>query len=251
MTELFALAKWITKEEAGTYTVGVPTDWIKNFSYEEFKKDSYDPDMTYVIEWRKGKKSPAGWPVYDGLVTEVSSSIIALEKKFNSYYQGVQSSNITISSIDEDVSGETQQSSKPITVASSSAETQSTENSFSAKILAEMKNMKQEMTRIRSKRKNSDSEESNSETENNPEQIEIGRRGSGIKVTDQQWRCATSQSTCTGMATSLLIAVLPMETLLKSNSKGGKSRINKDSNNAVQLQQIDPVILEAIKCKTK
>lgn len=80
-------------------------------------------------------------------------------------------------------------------------------------------------------------------------QYEVGRTGSGIKITERQWEYAKSQPTCTAMAITLLTAIVPMEILLKSNCKGGKAKIAKDPNNVVQHQAIQQEILNAIKCK--
>lgn len=62
MTKLYALVKWVSGEDKEKFTVGIPVDWIINFDYEEFKKENYDPDCTYVIQWRKSvKEPPGGW----------------------------------------------------------------------------------------------------------------------------------------------------------------------------------------------
>ncbi|XP_057330859.1 uncharacterized protein LOC130671155 [Microplitis mediator] len=302
MTQLFALVKWVSGEDKDKYTVGIPTEWIINFNYEDFKNEKCNPAESYVIEWRKSKKMPAGgWECYDGLVTEVSSSIAVLEKKFSTYYNGIQSpkningsnekqfsnkenddlilpddstaraSNLTFQQSNENVPNNSK--SKKGNVRSSGDEYPSSDdsdqrsektpvhgmdnadvsrprtlfgsrndqNDVALQILAELKNMRNDI--IQSQRQN----QSDTDDENNPKMVEVGRRGSGIKITEEQWECAQSQGRCTAMAVVLLTAIVPMDTLLRSNLKGGKARISKDPNNPTQHQGLDPAILEAIK----
>lgn len=33
----------------------------------------YDPEASYAVEWRRGKKPDGGWICYDTLFTDVSS----------------------------------------------------------------------------------------------------------------------------------------------------------------------------------
>lgn len=72
-TELFAIVQWLNDEDKGTYTVGVPTEWIMQFDYKEYCMKGCDADESYVVEWRQGKKPAGGWLCYDAVVTDVSS----------------------------------------------------------------------------------------------------------------------------------------------------------------------------------
>ncbi|CAG5093174.1 Protein of unknown function, partial [Cotesia congregata] len=90
-SELFAIVKWLNDEDKGTYTVGVPTQWIIQFDYQEYCMNSCDADESYVVEWRQGKKPAGGWLCYDAVVTDVSKSIAALEKKFKNNYKCIKS----------------------------------------------------------------------------------------------------------------------------------------------------------------
>lgn len=56
---MFAIVQWLNDEDKGTHTVGVPTEWIMQFDYEEYCMNGCDADESYVVEWRQGRK-PAG-----------------------------------------------------------------------------------------------------------------------------------------------------------------------------------------------
>lgn len=62
-----ALVKWLEGADEGTYTHDVNVKWIVNF---DAKSPQY-PD-TYAIEWRVLPKPRSGWPVFEGLVLDVS-----------------------------------------------------------------------------------------------------------------------------------------------------------------------------------
>lgn len=76
--------------------------------------------------------------------------------------------------------------------------------------------------------------------------MEIGRSGSNVCITADQWDTAMATSTFTAMATSLVTAAYPEDVLLSSNVNGGKSKINK---NAPRYIALDRDILRPIKCK--
>lgn len=66
-----ALVKWKDGVYEGRITHDVNVDWIVNF-------DSVSPEYpeTYAIEWRVLPKPRNGWPVYNGLVMDVSCKFI-------------------------------------------------------------------------------------------------------------------------------------------------------------------------------
>ena len=73
MSQMHSLVKWISGDDKDTYSI-VPTNWIKNFDLEEYKRD-IDPEETYVIDWRTKKNPPkGGYPCFDGLVIKVSGN---------------------------------------------------------------------------------------------------------------------------------------------------------------------------------
>ncbi|XP_057327402.1 uncharacterized protein LOC130668905 [Microplitis mediator] len=76
-------------------------------------------------------------------------------------------------------------------------------------------------------------------------EIEIGRPGSGIIITPEQWDAAQAKNTFTAMGTSLLMAVVDVSILLESNLKGEKSKIKQSTT---VHKGLDSQQLAAIKC---
>lgn len=66
-----------------------------------------------------------------------------------------------------------------------------------------------------------------------------------MRITGDQWDEAMTRTTFTSMGNSLVMSSYPQDTLLESNVRGGKNKINKD---AKQLEALDSHILGAIKC---
>lgn len=77
----YALIKWIGGADNGLYTPDVPTDWIKDFDYQEYLMTDPDEQESYVVEWHDGKQPLGGWPCYDGEVIQVSGNC-----PINSFY---------------------------------------------------------------------------------------------------------------------------------------------------------------------
>ncbi|XP_044582941.1 uncharacterized protein LOC123263959 [Cotesia glomerata] len=78
----WALVKWVGGVDDKTYTVGIDTQHIKNFNYEEFTSEEEDPEKIYVIEWHDQSKEPPGdWICYQARVIAVSNSRNVLNKK--------------------------------------------------------------------------------------------------------------------------------------------------------------------------
>lgn len=75
--------------------------------------------------------------------------------------------------------------------------------------------------------------------------MEIGRHGSNVCITADQWDTATDQNTFTKMTTSLLVALFPEDVLLQSNFRGGKSKIAK---NADHYDALDERRIRALEC---
>ncbi|CAG5090572.1 Protein of unknown function, partial [Cotesia congregata] len=76
-------------------------------------------------------------------------------------------------------------------------------------------------------------------------EVEIGRKGSGIVIEADQWDAAMEKNTFTAMGISLLSAVFHMDTLLHSNVKGGKSKIHQDAE-MPKHDALDSTVLTAI-----
>lgn len=76
-------------------------------------------------------------------------------------------------------------------------------------------------------------------------QQELGTNGSGVFSTLEQWNAVKNKATYTSMALGLLVAVFDSNTLLKSNQKGGKSKIKSEEN--VQYTALDSKKIDAIK----
>lgn len=74
--------------------------------------------------------------------------------------------------------------------------------------------------------------------------VELGKAGSNIFVQRCQWDTADSQSTFQGMGRSLVQTLFPDEVLLRSNYRGGSSKIVK---NAAKRPSLDSGIMKAIK----
>ncbi|XP_044597326.1 uncharacterized protein LOC123273907 [Cotesia glomerata] len=75
-------------------------------------------------------------------------------------------------------------------------------------------------------------------------QVEIGHPGSNVFVRRNQWDTADSRDTFQSMGVSLVKALYEEDVLLRSNLKGGASKIDK---NAPQRPGLDKNILAAIK----
>ncbi|CAD6216085.1 GSCOCG00011281001-RA-CDS [Cotesia congregata] len=74
---------------------------------------------------------------------------------------------------------------------------------------------------------------------------EIGTKGSGVFITLEQWNAVKKKATYTSMALGLSVAVFDSNTLIKSNYKGGKSKIKSEEN--VQYTALDSKKIDAIK----
>jgi hypothetical protein len=69
----FALVKWLDGAYKDTYTHNVDIAWILNFD-----PDSLPLEDSYAIEWRQPPRpSKNGWPVYNGVVIDVSRKLTA------------------------------------------------------------------------------------------------------------------------------------------------------------------------------
>ena len=69
----YPLVKWLDGVYSERFTHDVDIAWIKNFD-----PSVSDFDESYAIEWRQaGKQTPKkGWPVYNGLVLDVSCKFV-------------------------------------------------------------------------------------------------------------------------------------------------------------------------------
>ncbi|CAG5073490.1 Protein of unknown function, partial [Cotesia congregata] len=85
-------------------------------------------------------------------------------------------------------------------------------------------------------------------TEENDEMVEIGNKGSGIFITKVQWDTAKSKSTYNSMGTALVMAMFPIDVLLKNNLRGGKSKFKFSTEQRVGL---DKNIMDAIRVTVK
>ncbi|CAG5110666.1 Protein of unknown function, partial [Cotesia congregata] len=90
------------------------------------------------------------------------------------------------------------------------------------------------------------------EVENmDPDLKEIGKNGSKIYVTREQWDYIKSKNTFTSMGIALVVALFEKDTLLNSNYKGGKSKIKKPEGESIQYNALDSTIIEGIKVTVK
>lgn len=80
------------------------------------------------------------------------------------------------------------------------------------------------------------------------QQQEIGRKGSNIYITNEQWRTAKDGKSYTAMGKSLLLSLFPMEVLLKSNLRGGHSKIRGVEERTAH-SALNPHIIDALYCK--
>ncbi|KAK3916164.1 ATP synthase subunit beta [Frankliniella fusca] len=71
-----ALVKWVEGAHANQITPDVDLDWIIGI-------DAASPEFpeTYAIEWRVPPRPRNGWPVYDGLVMDISSDLDYLKSR--------------------------------------------------------------------------------------------------------------------------------------------------------------------------
>ncbi|RXM37182.1 hypothetical protein EOD39_3148 [Acipenser ruthenus] len=68
-------------------------------------------------------------------------------------------------------------------------------------------------------------------------------KGSNVYSEGMVWKAAIQANSATAMARTLLLGVFDMDTLLRSNLRGGKS---KRANYADQKEGLDPLKLDAI-----
>lgn len=68
----FALVKWLDGACKDTYTHNVEVSWIRGFD-----PDSLPFEDSFAIEWRQPPRPKNGWPVYNGLVIDVSCKLSA------------------------------------------------------------------------------------------------------------------------------------------------------------------------------
>lgn len=76
--------------------------------------------------------------------------------------------------------------------------------------------------------------------------MEIGKVGSNIFIRCSQWDTANSRETFQGMGTSLVRALFSDEVLLRSNYRGGASKVDKNAPNRPGL---DSATMAAIRGK--
>lgn len=71
----FALVKWASGDDEGTFSHDVPISWIRDFSEEaDFKEESW------LVEWRVPPKPTKGWDVYDAVVLAVHDDLKVLKE---------------------------------------------------------------------------------------------------------------------------------------------------------------------------
>ena len=75
-------------------------------------------------------------------------------------------------------------------------------------------------------------------------QYEIGNEGSKVFVNESQWIAINNKTTYTSMAIALTLALFPIDVLLKSNLKGGASKVSKDD---VHFSALDENKIRALK----
>ncbi len=74
----YALVKWLSGENEGTYTHNVPMEWIRDF--DPVKDVCFEE--SYIVEWRRPPMPRAGWDVYDCEVLEVSGECTSLSYSY-------------------------------------------------------------------------------------------------------------------------------------------------------------------------
>lgn len=84
--EMLAIVKWTQGKDAGSYTVGIQANYIKDFDCVAFENDDYDDHQTFPVEWHNTTKMPlGGWEVFEAEVIAVAGKI-ETNKLFNYFY---------------------------------------------------------------------------------------------------------------------------------------------------------------------
>ncbi|CAG5093132.1 Protein of unknown function, partial [Cotesia congregata] len=249
---LLALLQWVGGDYDQTYTAGVPVDWIIDFNPETFDPENEDQDISYLVEWRemkKNKKPKKGWEVYDARVIKISRSLKSLDDEikildgFVSPFRPIQA----LERIQKNLKNPTKRNLEGEFGSSTKGQHDYLEQPGISGIQKKKKkrsnNQNQSVTEVDNDGKIGDNGQS-SEVPPEIEPIEIGHEGSNVFVRREQWDTANSRDTFQSMGVSLVRALFDDETLLRSNYKGGKSKINK---NAPQRPGLDPNIMTSIK----
>ncbi|XP_011872506.1 PREDICTED: uncharacterized protein LOC105564612, partial [Vollenhovia emeryi] len=104
--------------------------------------------------------------------------------------------------------------------------------------------MIQQLFKSISKAKLTLTESNDTSTSLEEEMVEI-QPGSGVKVRTRDWKLALSRPTFTAMGRTLLTLLFPHEVLLRSNLKGGPSKIKRTDGKAA-FTALNPRILSAL-----
>ena len=73
--------------------------------------------------------------------------------------------------------------------------------------------------------------------------------GSGVKIKTLDWKLALSRPTFTAMGLTLLTILFPHEVFIRSNLKGGCSKINRSDGKKTTYTALNPRTLNALICK--
>lgn len=79
----YALVRWTEGDENGTYTVGVNTKLIKEFSIDNFLNEKIDSEKELAVKWRETKKKPlGGWNCFMATIVYISSKYNKFKRKY-------------------------------------------------------------------------------------------------------------------------------------------------------------------------
>ncbi|KAF7988909.1 hypothetical protein HCN44_007219 [Aphidius gifuensis] len=258
----FALIKWTKGDDAGSYTVGININHIKNFDLKKFNDDIYEVDKTFAIEWHDTKKEPlGGWLVYEGIenndIDTQPTRPVNLATKLDAIAN--ENKTIPLESI-KDLAMKSLNNKRK----SEAVETQekiSNDQYVTKKDLHDVlnsffsglnqKTLKRQKTSSDTDIDSDDEYKSNPGTSktisnNNKEVKMIGSGENKYPIPRAKWDIAKLQPTFTRMSWHLVMASFDENILLKSNYQGGRSKKKKIEEDN-KLEKLDRNKMNAIK----
>ncbi|XP_039503089.1 uncharacterized protein LOC120459729 [Pimephales promelas] len=280
---MYALVKWCAGDDKGKFSI-VHIKYIRNFDLESFLNGVITYEDEFAVEWGVGKRPKGGFPIYMATVQSVGD-INTLERKLDKRTKKDSEDDAIVGKRkrvakrlweDEDEDEDdppTAVATVSGTKAASAIHNQGSEILASISLKEQEENSDNELSLVRQElleikkfifteipqikeMLNRSSMHLGSQgslpSPSNPVQIEEIVPGSGVYVSRNVWRSACQASSGTSMARILLLGVFDIETLIKSNLRGGESKVSKvgDGERRSGLDEIKvKAIMDAVMSK--
>ncbi|XP_026066013.1 uncharacterized protein LOC113048422 [Carassius auratus] len=269
---MYALVKWCAGVDEGKFSI-VHIKYIRNFDLESFVNGVITYEDEFAVEWGVGKRPKGGFPIYMATVQSVGD-MNTLERKLDKRSKKDSEDNAIVGKIirvakrlwedeDEDdpptamatVSGTKaaihNQGAEILDSISLEEQAENSDNELSLvrqELLEIKKFIFTEIPQIKEMLNRSSmhlGSPGSLPSPSNPVQIEEIVPGSGVYVSRSVWRSACQASSGTSMARILLLGVFDIETLIKSNLRGGESKVSKGGDGE-KRSALDEIKVKAI-----